>query len=41
MAENKILFKNVIESMKNIKHTIMNLKRGVIVSKNYFQETNY
>ncbi|KAE9543737.1 hypothetical protein AGLY_002133 [Aphis glycines] len=37
--KDKVLLKNLILSKKNIKRKIMNMKRGVIDSDNYFRET--
>ncbi|KAE9536139.1 hypothetical protein AGLY_007362 [Aphis glycines] len=39
MNKDKVLLKNLILSKKNIKRKIMNMKRGVIDSDNYFRET--
>ncbi|KAE9522014.1 hypothetical protein AGLY_017576 [Aphis glycines] len=39
MNKDKVLLKNLISSKKNIKRKIMNMKRGVIDSDNYFRET--
>ncbi len=39
MNKDKVLLKNLILSKKNIKRKIMNMKRGVIDSDNYFRKT--
>ncbi len=36
---NKVLLENIITAKKNIKRKIMEMKRGVIDSDNYFHET--
>lgn len=39
MEHNKTLLKNLISSKKNIKHKIMEMKRGIIDSDHYFRDT--
>lgn len=39
MIENQELLKNLISAKKNVKHKIMQIKRGTIDSENYFSET--
>jgi hypothetical protein len=39
MNEEKVLLPNLIQSKKNIKRKIMEMKRGVADSDNYFRET--
>ena len=38
MSNEKVLLENLIASKKNIKRKIMEMKRGVIDSDNYFRE---
>jgi len=39
MGEDKVLLENLVTSKKNIKRKILDMKRGVIDSDNYFRET--
>ena len=39
MNEEKVLLSNLIQSKNNIKRKIMEIKRGVVDSDNYFRET--